>query len=96
LALGLILLALTVIAAAAVVTVRFTTDWAIPGWATSAGGLLLVLFMQLLTLIAVFSFITLQNRQTATVIPIRDYAVFIDSIVAVDAVPESQAEPVRA
>lgn len=75
-----LLLLLTIAAGLTVFAVRAFTQLAIPGWATSAGGLLLVLFVQLLTLAAVFSFITLSNRHGTAVIPRRDYEIYILSV----------------
>jgi len=58
----------------AVIGVRFFTHLAIPGWATYAVGLLLVMLMQMLVVVLVFAFVILASRDTASIIPARDYA----------------------
>lgn len=60
-----------------VVAVRLSTDLAIPGWATSAFGLLLVLLIQGLALSVFFVFIVLHTRQSYSFIPRRDYREFV-------------------
>jgi glycosyltransferase involved in cell wall biosynthesis len=62
---------------AGVVFVRLATTWAIPGWATTAVGILLVILMQALMLSLVFSFVILGGRQGSAFLPRRDYAYFI-------------------
>ena len=57
----------------AVLVIRLTTDLAIPGWASYAAGLLIVLLMQMLLVILVFVFVILATRNAANVIPSRDY-----------------------
>lgn len=57
----------------AVIGVRFFTQLAIPGWATYAVGLLLVMLMQMLVVVLVFAFVILASRDTASIIPARDY-----------------------
>jgi glycosyltransferase involved in cell wall biosynthesis len=61
----------------AVVIVRFSTDWAIPGWATYATGLLAVILIQFITVATSFTFILLSNRASFGFLPLRDYAAFI-------------------
>jgi glycosyltransferase involved in cell wall biosynthesis len=56
-----------------VAAIRFTTDLAIPGWATYVTGLLLVMLMQMLLVVLVFVFVILAGRNAANVIPTRDY-----------------------
>ena len=56
-----------------VMGVRFLTDLAIPGWATYAAGLLLVMLIQMLLVVLVFAFVILAARDTASMIPSRDY-----------------------
>jgi glycosyltransferase involved in cell wall biosynthesis len=58
--------------------IRFTTDLAIPGWASALGLALLVLIAQLLTLSVVFVFTILHRRSTAEFLPARDYAHYMD------------------
>jgi polyisoprenyl-phosphate glycosyltransferase len=62
---------------AAVVGVRLGTDLAIPGWATTAFGLLLVIILQMLTLVIGLTLTVLFNRNNLTFLPARDYRYFI-------------------
>lgn len=62
---------------AAVVGVRVGTDLAIPGWATTAFGLLLVIILQMLTLVIGLTLTVLFNRNNLTFLPARDYRYFI-------------------
>jgi polyisoprenyl-phosphate glycosyltransferase len=59
------------------VGVRLFTDLAIPGWATTAFGLLLVLLLQAVMFLVVFCFITLAGRNGSSFLPIRDYGYFV-------------------
>jgi hypothetical protein len=68
---------------AAVIAVRLFTDWAIPGWATYATGLLTIILVQFMTVAASFTFIVLSNRTNFSFLPVRDYAAFIAEIVDV-------------
>jgi hypothetical protein len=63
----------------AVVTIRFTTDWAVPGWATYTTGLLTVLLFQMLTLASCFTFIILKGRNGLPFVPARDYEPYVAS-----------------
>jgi hypothetical protein len=67
----------TIAGVAAVVAIRFGTDLAVPGWATNAVGLLLVLFGNGLLLSLVFIFIILQTRSAMTFLPLRDYSHYV-------------------
>jgi polyisoprenyl-phosphate glycosyltransferase len=53
---------LTGIGIFAVITTRVFTNWAIPGWATYATGLLVIILFQLITIAASFTFVVLLNR----------------------------------
>jgi polyisoprenyl-phosphate glycosyltransferase len=64
---------LTVTALAMVIAVRVGTDLAVPGWATYATGLLLVILTQMLLVIVVFVFVILASRNATNVLPTRDY-----------------------
>lgn len=64
----------------AVVGIRLFTDFAIPGWATSAAGLLTLILLQALVMLAVFVFITLQGRSSLGFLPVRDHAYFVDRV----------------
>jgi polyisoprenyl-phosphate glycosyltransferase len=63
-----------------VAIIRFTTDLAIPGWATYASGLLLVITVQMLLVVLGFIFVILAARNTLNVIPSRDYAHLIEGL----------------
>jgi polyisoprenyl-phosphate glycosyltransferase len=64
---------------AAVIGVKFLTALAIPGWATTALGLLLVLVSQSLIASFVLVFSIMMNRSQLGFLPVRDYAYFIAS-----------------
>jgi hypothetical protein len=57
--------------------IRLLTDVAIPGWATSAAGILIIVLLQLLTLMFVFVFLVLGGRESAQFLPLRDYVFFV-------------------
>jgi hypothetical protein len=57
----------------AVVGIRLLTNLAVPGWATYVTGLLLVMLIQMLLVVLVFAFVILAARDTASIIPRRDY-----------------------
>lgn len=61
-----------------VVGLRLFTTLAIPGWASTVGGIALVLVTQLLVLAALFTLFTLSSRANANFIPLRDYRFFVD------------------
>jgi len=63
----------TVTALTIVIAIRLATDLAIPGWATYATGLLLVMLIQMLLVILVFVFVILAARNATNVLPTRDY-----------------------
>jgi hypothetical protein len=77
-AFGLILLNLSGVAG--VVFVRLATDLAVPGWATSAAGLLLVLLIQGVMLALLLSFIILGGRNGTTFLPRREYYHFVQGV----------------
>lgn len=60
--------------------IRVATDWAIPGWATSAVGLLLILLGQAVMAAFAFSFMILGSRHGSPFLPRRDYAYFVGSV----------------
>lgn len=68
---------------AAVIAIRLFTDWAIPGWATYATGLLAIILTQFTTIAASFTFTVLSSRTNLNFLPVRDYAPFIAEIVDV-------------
>jgi len=59
--------------------VRIGTGLAIPGWATYATGLLLVLLTQMALVIVVFVFVILASRNATSVLPARDYVHIMSS-----------------
>ncbi|MEZ4393600.1 MAG: glycosyltransferase [Polyangiales bacterium] len=71
------LMLLAALGIAAATAVRLLTDLAIPGWATSVAGILLVVILQAMLLSVAFAFIVLQSRNQHGFLPIRDHAHFI-------------------
>jgi polyisoprenyl-phosphate glycosyltransferase len=68
--------------AGAVVTiiVRLTTSLAIPGWATSTLGILLIILALGIMLAFLFCFIILAGRQGSAFLPCRDYTYFVQEV----------------
>jgi polyisoprenyl-phosphate glycosyltransferase len=64
----------------AVLLVRFGTDLAIPGWATTTTGVLIIIFFQAFLMATVFVFVMLHGRSALGFLPIRDYAYFVDEV----------------
>lgn len=56
---------------------RMFTDQVIPGWATMAGGLMLILLFVGFLLTLIFVFIILQSRSGTSFLPLRDYSYYI-------------------
>ena len=75
-----IALVLTLVALAVVLFIKWATTLALPGWATSAAGLLLVLVAELVMLSMLFTFVVLSGRSQTTVIPLRDYKYFAGDV----------------
>jgi hypothetical protein len=63
-----------------VIGIRFGTTLAIPGWATLAAGLLLILLGQLVVACLLFVFVILAARTSLTFLPIRDYQYFVATV----------------
>jgi hypothetical protein len=63
-----------------VIGVRLLTSLAVPGWATYATGLLLIMLLQMLLVVLAFAFVILAARDTASIIPSRDYVHMIREI----------------
>jgi hypothetical protein len=65
---------------AAVFVLRVATDLAIPGWATYATGLLLLLLAQcaIASFLAVLFILT--SRNSLSFLPLRDYGHFVESV----------------
>jgi polyisoprenyl-phosphate glycosyltransferase len=70
----------TLIMLVAVVAIRLGTDLAVPGWATTAFGLLLVIVLQMFTLVIGLTLTILFNRNNLTFLPARDYRYFVASV----------------
>ena len=64
------MLVATIGAIGVVVCIRFFTDLAIPGWATNLVGMLLIIIFQLILLLLVSAFATLNQRGTTPGIPV--------------------------
>jgi polyisoprenyl-phosphate glycosyltransferase len=64
--------------AAVAIAIRLFTDLAIPGWATYVVALAFSLSLQLITLSLFFVFIILQNRNSPSFLPRREYEYFIN------------------
>jgi hypothetical protein len=79
--LGLICFSATGIAV--VVAIRLFTELAIPGWATTSVGIMLLVLLQAVLFSLIFSFMTLSNRQGLSFLPARDYTFFVNGIVRV-------------
>ena len=77
------LLAVVVALLSTVVAIRFGTDLAIPGWATTAVGILLVIALQMLTMASGLTFTILFNRNNLSFLPIRDYQYFVGDVAKV-------------
>lgn len=73
------MIGLDLLALAVTVVVRLTTDLAIPGWTTTAFGVLLIILLQATMFLFVFSFMILAGRNSASFLPLRDYAYFVGS-----------------
>jgi hypothetical protein len=65
---------------ARIVGVRLGTTLAIPGWATTATGLLCLFVLQTVTIALLFSFGVLASRAMQVFIPMRDCATFISAV----------------
>jgi hypothetical protein len=52
----------------------------LPGWATTAAGLLVVFVAQIVMLSTLFTFVVLSGRSHTAVIPLRDYRVFVREV----------------
>ncbi len=71
---------LTLVALVAVVGVRLFTDLAIPGWATYAAGLLLLLLAQIGAAAFGLVFTVLAGRRHLPFVPSRDYTTYVDRV----------------
>lgn len=80
LAMSAVLALLSLAGIVAVVIVRFATAWAIPGWATLAAGVSLILLSHAVMMAFVFSFVILGSRHNLTFLPCRDYGFFVGEL----------------
>jgi glycosyltransferase involved in cell wall biosynthesis len=64
-----------------VAAIRLFTNRAIPGWATSATGILAIIAIQLISIATSFTFFVLSNRANVGFIPLRDCSLFVDEVV---------------
>jgi glycosyltransferase involved in cell wall biosynthesis len=61
-----------------VTMIRLFTNRAIPGWATSATGILAIIAIQLVSIATSFTFFVLFNRTNLGFVPLRDYSWFVE------------------
>lgn len=73
-----LLTAFATAALGAIMAVRLGTDWAIPGWATTACGFVALMLLALFTLAVVLVLFVLQSRSLASFLPLRDWAYYVD------------------
>ncbi len=66
-AVSLGLLVMATLALGSVLIIRAVTDWGVPGWATSAAGIAVIISIQLFALIVLITFLVLLQRQTIEV-----------------------------
>ena len=69
--------AISLIGIVAVTVIRFATDFAIPGWASTMVGDLLIILMQMIVLMVAASLMMLAGRSARPIIPIADARQFI-------------------
>jgi polyisoprenyl-phosphate glycosyltransferase len=65
---------------AVVLSLRVATNLVIPGWATTAAGLLLVVLFETVAFAMFFVFLILHARSQPLFIPIRDYTHFVEGV----------------
>lgn len=82
------LLALLGAALAATLAVRLGTNWAIPGWATTAAGLLAVLILQTVVMASLLAFSIIGSRSQLGFLAARDAEFFVLRRAAVHPKPE--------
>lgn len=63
-----------------VAAIRVFTNWAIPGWATYAAGVLAIIMIQFITIASSFTFFVLSSRTNLGFVPLRDYSLFLDHV----------------
>jgi hypothetical protein len=83
----MILTLLSLLGIGATVLVRLFTTLAIPGWATTLIGILLIVLLQAIMFSILFSFLILGARQATTFLPRRDYAPFVGEVTTLEPGP---------
>ena len=63
-----------------VLSIRLATDYAIPGWATNAFGILVLLLVQIVAFMASSCLVVLFTRGLSQFIPARDYEHFVRAV----------------
>ena len=84
---GLLLLGITV-----AVVIRLVTDLAIPGWTTTAVGVLAILLAQTTSLVAATALMVLSGRRTRPMIPVLDFKPLLSRVERLE-VARSAASP---
>jgi hypothetical protein len=90
---ALALIPVALLALAVIVGIRLFTALAIPGWATTAAGVSVLVLGQAVLLATVFSFVTLSGRQGSSFLPRRDYVHYVGRVYALEAGPAHAATP---
>jgi glycosyltransferase involved in cell wall biosynthesis len=75
-----LIMVLSIIGVGVVIWVRLFTELAIPGWATTAVGLLSIIGLQSLVLSTMASFVVLRSRSEHTMIPAIDAPKYVERI----------------
>jgi hypothetical protein len=78
--LSLVGAALAVVGIGITIAIRFTTEMAIPGWATTTVGILVLALLQVLSMALLFTFSVLSNRKGQSIIPLKDYKYYVRSV----------------
>jgi hypothetical protein len=73
---SLVAMALLAVAGAAVLWIKMFTDYAVEGWATTAFGIVVMVFTQLLVILALFVIGLLGGRNQYSFMPVRDCAYY--------------------
>lgn len=69
-----------IVAAAILIVVRVTVDWAIPGWTTTAVGILMILLVQMIVLMVAGTLVVLAGRSVRPTIPRADAVRFVKHV----------------
>lgn|SRR5579859_662564 len=69
----------TILGMAITIFIRIATQLAIPGWTTTAVGVLVIVLLQAVILVAAALFLLLANRSARPIIPLTDCEIFIES-----------------